>query len=215
MWDAEDALSLGDTANALVAEKAALAGLKRAQTSIRYIPPIAAKHSPVDQKRRYQGELTEIKSRLERYTQRGETKDDLAIREALGDMYMALRYLSEEFDLPQKGRSVGLAHALEKIKSAGDRLVNSSSQHSALVAESAGQLRIVESELLRIDPALDSTMFSERLTRLMALSRQATSKLFAVIDSRITAPGGTGTGLLNNENSRTAEYFRLLNSVGR
>jgi hypothetical protein len=215
MWDAEDALSIGDTSNALVAEKAALAGLKRAQTSVRYIPPIAAKHSPVDQKRRYQGELTEIKSRLERYTQRGETKNALAIREALGDMYLALRYLSDEFDLPQKGRSVGLMHAQEKIKSAGDRLVNSSSQHSALVAESAGQLRIVETELSRIDPKLDSAIFSERLTKLMALMRQATSTLFAVVDSRTTASGGTGLGLLKNENSRTAEYFRLLNSGDR
>ncbi|MDX6710652.1 MAG: hypothetical protein QOH96_1668, partial [Blastocatellia bacterium] len=215
MWDAEDALSIGDSTNALVAEKAALAGLKRAQTSVRYIPPIAAKHSPVDQKRRYQGELTEIKSRLERYTQRGETKDALAIREALGDMYSALRDLSEGFDLPQKGRSDGLTHAQEKIKSAADRLVNSSSQHSALVAESAGQLRIVEIELSRIDAKLDSAIFSERLIKLMALMRQATSTLFAVVDSRTTAPGGTGLGLLTIENSRTSEYFRLLNSGGR
>jgi hypothetical protein len=101
--------------------------------------------------------------------------------------------------------------AQEQTRIATDLLVKISGPHSGLIAESAGQIRLVESELSRIETGGDSAVFAERLVKPLALLVQAASGLFAIADSAIATTGGeTGIGSPRTENV-VSEYFRRLN----
>ncbi|MDQ3820227.1 MAG: hypothetical protein M3362_21455, partial [Acidobacteriota bacterium] len=104
MWDAEDALTNAETAQALKHEQEALAHLKRAQTAVRYIPPILPQSKPIDLKRRYAGELAEIKTRLERLASRTGSKESAPLRAALSDTYAALADLQSALNAPASAR---------------------------------------------------------------------------------------------------------------
>jgi hypothetical protein len=211
MWDAEDALSIGDTPKALTSEREALARLKRAQNLVRYIPPIAATHRPVDLKRRYQGELTEIKTRIEKMARRPESKEAVAISEALRESYAAISVLNGLMGGPASERNSGVLRAQEQTRSASALLVKISGPHSGMIAESAGQIRLVESELSRIETVGGSDVFAERLAKPLALLVQAASGLFAIADSPVATAGAeTGPGNVRRENV-VSEYFRRLN----
>jgi hypothetical protein len=208
MWDAEDALSTGDTPKALTFEREALARLKRAQNLVRYIPPIAATHRPVDLKRRYQGELTEIKTRIEKMARRPESKEAVAISEALRETYAAISVLNGLMGVPASARYSGVLRAQEQTRWASALLVKISGPHSGMIAESAGQIRLVESELSRIETAGGSDVFAERLAKPLALLVQAASGLFAIADSPVATAGGESNVGVENV---VSEYFRRLN----
>jgi hypothetical protein len=210
MWDAEDALSLSDTAKALVHEREALMRLKRAQLSARYVPPIVAQSKPIDLKRRYAGELAEIKTRLEKLSRRAASKEAGALRAALADAYAALSDLQGTLDVPVTARASATARARERARSAADRLAAIGGDHAATVAEATGQLRIVETELGRMETGGGTEEYAARLGKPLALLTQAASNLFAIADLTTRANSGDANLSLPADERRAARYFRRL-----
>jgi hypothetical protein len=214
MWDAEDALTNADTAQALKYEREALVRLKRAQASVRYIPPILPRSKPIDLKRRYAGELEEIRTRLEKLSRRQETKESGPVRAALADAYAALGDLQETLGVPVNARPGAVGRARERARQAADRLVAvESGDHAATIAEAAGQLRVVEVELARTETGGTSDEFAARISKPLALLAQAASNLFAIAESRTRAVGGDANTLLPTDDARAADYFRRLNGA--
>jgi hypothetical protein len=216
MWDAEGALVNADTAAALVHERAALAHLKRAQAAVRYVPPVVARTAPVDLKRRYAGELAEIKTRLERLARTGNgAKDLVPVREALADVYAALRELHAALDAPADASREAFARAGARARRAADRLAPASGGAVALIAATIGHLRAVETELGRAETGDQAGFAAERATKLLQQLTQAASTLFAIAGTRTRATR-TDAGLrLPADDARAAEYFRRLANGGR
>jgi hypothetical protein len=211
MWDAEDALSLGDTLKALVHEREALSRLKRAQVAVRYIPPIVARSKPVDLKRRYAGELAEIKTRLEKLARRPQAKEAAPLRAALADVYAALGELQGTLDAPAGARGSATQRARERSVRAADILVRVGGDHAATIAEATGQLRIVETELARLETSGTTEEFAARVSKPLALLTQAAANLFAIADSSTRATSSDDAGaLLPADDTRATEYFRRL-----
>lgn len=211
MWDAEDALSLSDTAKALVFEREALTRLKRAQLAVRYVPPVFARSKPIDLKRRYAGELNEIKTRLEKLSRRAESKETAALRGALADAYAALNDLQATLDVPVTARSSAVSRALERARQAADKLATAGGDHAATIAEATGQLRIVETELSNLDIGGTSDEYAARVSKSLSLLTQAAGHLFTIAEASTTASGGEANTLLPADDSRAAEYFQRLN----
>ena len=211
MWDAEDALSLGDTAKALVFEREALTRLKRAQVAVRYIPPVAAISKPVDLKRRYAGELNEIKTRLERLSRPAESKENSALRSALAESYAALAELQSTLDVPVTARASAIARARERTQQSADNLTAAGGEHASTIAEALGQLRIVYAELARVDAGGTAEVYATRISKSMSLLTQAASNLFAIAEARTRATSGDASTILPADDRRTSDYFRRLN----
>lgn len=210
MWDAEDALSLSDTAKALVYEREALMRLKRAQLATRYVPPIVAQSKPIDLKRRYAGELAEIKTRLEKLGRRAASKETGLVRAALADAYAALGDLQGTLDVPTTARASATARARERARQAADRLSAVGGDHAATIAEATGQLRIVETELGRMETGGTAEEYAVRISKPLALLTQAASNLFAIADQTTRAASGDAGASLPADDERAARYFRRL-----
>lgn len=210
MWDAEEALSLTDTSKALTHEREALARLKRAQSAVRYVPPVVARSKPIDLKRRYAGELNEIKTRLEKLSRRAASKESQSLRSALGEAYAALGDLQGTLDVPVTARASALGRARERARRAADELSAVGGEHAATVAEATGQLRIVETELSRLEMGGTSEEYAARLGKPLSLLTQAAANLFAIAEATTRATTGETNTLLPADDARAAEYFRLL-----
>ncbi|MEO8433434.1 MAG: hypothetical protein ABI596_00945 [Pyrinomonadaceae bacterium] len=213
MWDAEDQLVNADTIKALQYEREALALLKRAQSAVRYVPRVVAQNKPLDLKRRYAGELDEIKTRLERLARRLESKEAGSIRSALTDSYGALRDLQSTLSRPAGARVTRIAGAAKQTSRAAQSLLASSGgDHAPTIAQAAGQLRVVESELLRLEqePTLPQTEFEQRLAKPLALLARSISELFAIAEQNSSAASGTDPSLMPAYSGRAADYFRRL-----
>jgi hypothetical protein len=175
------------------------------------VPPVVAQSKPLDLKRRYAGELTEIKTRLEKLSRRPEAKESAPLRAALADVYAALNDLQEMLSMSANARPDAISRAHEKAKQAADVLMSvQSSDHAATIAEAAGQLRVVESELARLDAGGTNDEFAARLSKPLALLTEAASNLFAIAESRTRANGTDANQLLPTDDTRAAEYFRRL-----
>jgi hypothetical protein len=212
MWDAEDALANTDTAQALKYERDALVRLKRAQGATRYVPPIVAQSQPVDLKRRYAGELEEIKTRLEKLARRPQSPASQTVRAALAELYAALDDLQETLGGASANIRVGaIGRAREGARAAADRLVaEAGGNHAATIAEAAGQLRVVEMELARMEAGGTSDEYATRLAKPLALLTQAASNLFAIAESSTRALSNDANQLLPVDDARAADYFRRL-----
>jgi hypothetical protein len=214
MWDAEDALSVADTAQALIHEREALTRLKRAQSAVRYIPPILARSKPVDLKRRYAGELADIKTRLEKLARRPQSKESAALRVALQNAYAALGDLQSTLNPQASARGSAVTRARERAQQAADALVTTGGDHAATIAEATGQLRIVETELARLEIGGTMEEYAARLSKPLALLTQAAANLFAIADSSTRASNVDAGALLPSDDARAAEYFRRLGGSG-
>jgi hypothetical protein len=212
MWDAEEALVNADTALALKHEREALVRLKRAQSAVRYVPPIVAQSKPIDLKRRYAGELAEIKIRLERLARRGNSRAESApVRAALAEAYAALNDLQETLNVSASVRMSAVGRARERARRAADNLLSvRAGNHAATIAEAAGQFRIVEMELARVEVGGTADEYAARISKPLALLAQASSNLFAIAESSTRAVGGDANNLLPTNDARAAEYFRRL-----
>jgi hypothetical protein len=210
MWDAEDALTIADTTKALTHEREALALLKRAQTAVRYIPPIVAQSKPVDLKRRYAGELEEIRTRLEKLARQPESKETARLRAALAGAYAALGDLQATLNAPAGARASATTRARERSRQAADSLVSVGGDHAATVAEAMGQLRIVETELARLETNGTAEEYAARLSRPLALLTQAAANLFALAERKTRSKSNDAGALLPADEGRAADYFRRL-----
>ncbi len=215
MWDAEGALSTADTAKALTYEHEALTCLKRAQTAVRYVPPIAARSKPIDLKRRYAGELTEIKTQLEKLGRRPESKEAAPVRAALADAYASLGDLQRVLGAPANARASAVVRARDRARRAADRLVSTpGGDHAAMIAEAAGQLRIVEMELGRAETVGTGEEFAARMAKPLVLLARTAADLFAIADRSTRATGGDVSSSLPTNDARAADYFRRLAGHG-
>jgi hypothetical protein len=212
MWDAEEALINADTALALKHEREALVRLKRAQSAVRYVPPIVAQSKPIDLKRRYAGELAEIRTRLERLARRGNARAESApVRAALSDAYAALNDLQETLNVSASVRQSAVGRARDRARRAADNLLSvRAGDHAATIAEAAGQFRVVEMELARVEVGGSADEYAARISKPLALLAQASSNLFAIAESSTRAVGGDANNLLPTNDARAAEYFRRL-----
>jgi hypothetical protein len=212
MWDAEDALVNADTTQALKFEREALVRLKRAQGAIRYVPPIVAQSKPVDLKRRYAGELEEIKTRLEKLARRPTSPASSSVRAALAEVYTALDDLQEALGgAAASARAGAINRARERARAAADRLVAApGGNHAATIALAAGQLRVVEMELARMESRGSGDEYAMRLSKPLALLTQAASNLFAIAESSTRGLSNDANQLLPTDDARAAEYFRRL-----
>ncbi len=212
MWDAEDALVNADTTQALKFEREALVRLKRAQGATRYVPPIVAQSKPVDLKRRYAGELEEIKTRLEKLARRPTSPAALTVRAALAELYAALDDLQETLGgAAASVRAGAINRARERARTAADRLVAApGGNHAATIAEAAGQLRVVEMELARMESGGSGDEYATRVSKPLALLTQAASNLFAIAESSTRGLSNDASQLLPTDDARAAEYFRRL-----
>lgn len=218
MWDAEDQLVNADTIKALGYEREALARLKRAQSAVRYVPRVVAQDKPLDLKRRYAGELEEIKTRLERLGRRVESKEAGSIRSALADSYGALRNLQGTLSAAAGARATHVSEAAKQTSRAAQSLLGGASgDHAPTIAQAAGQLRVIESELLRLEQetALPASEFEPRLAKPLALLAQSISELFAIAEQNTSAASGSDQSLRPASSRRAAEYFRRLASQAR
>jgi hypothetical protein len=211
MWDAEDALSQGDTTKALGFEREALTRLKRAQLAVRYVPPVVARSKPIDLKRRYAGELNEIKTRLEKLSRPSESKDKTALRAALADTYAGLSDVHRTLDVPATARSGAIARARERAQQAANNLAAVGGDHASTIAQAMGQLRIVETELSQIDVNGTGDVYASRVNKVMSLLTQAAANLFAIAEARTRANGVETDAVLPADDRRTSDYFRRLN----
>lgn len=213
MWNAEDALSASDTAKALGFERDALTRLKRAQAAVRYVPPVLPRSKLLDLKRRYAGELAEIKTQLEKLARRSAPKEAAPVRAALADAYSALADLQATLGVPVVGRASALARARDKSGAAANRLVSLGGDHAATIAEAAGQLRIVETELRLFETSGASEDFAARLSKPLALLAQAASNLYAIAEQSTHGSSGVDAGanaFVPSDDRRADEYFRRL-----
>ena len=212
MWDAEEALVNADTALALKHEREALVRLKRAQSAVRYVPPIVAQSKPVDLKRRYAGELAEIRTRLEKLARRSNARAESApVRAALAEAYAALNDLQETLNVSASVRLSAVGRARERARRAADSLLSvRAGDHAATIAEAAGQFRVVEMELARVEVGGSADEYAARISKPLALLAQASSNLFAIAESSTRAGGTDASNLLPTNDARAAEYFRRL-----
>jgi len=211
MWNAEDALSASDTTKALMFEREALARLKLAQAAVRYVPPVLPRSKPLDLKRRYAGELAEIRTQLENLARRPATKEAAPVRAALADAFNALAELQSTLGVPTVGRSSAVARARDKSRAAANRLVSLGGDHAATIAEAAGQLRIVETELQHVGTSGTSEDFAARLSKPLTLLAQAASNLYAIAEQSVHGSGDSSAGTLApSDDARANEYFRRL-----
>lgn len=199
MGDAEEALAVPDTVRAMEFMRTALTRLKSAQAAERYIPPINATSRPIDLKRRYSGELADIKTRLESLARRSDVAGAGDLRIALTEAYAALGELSGA-DPQGRGR------AREHIRLAAERLSLVTGEHAVAVGTALAQLRIVERALTGpgatgADP--------ETPFRLLL---QATANLFNLVEARVPSSTGFGPTALPTSGVRSADYFRRLGS---
>jgi hypothetical protein len=185
--------------------------LKRAQAAVRYIPPVAGQGVAVDLKRRYAGELAEIKTRLEKLAPRLASKDSLELRAALADAYAALGDLQLTLNAPVSVRQSAIVRARERARQAANRLVAiGGGDHAATIAEAAGQLRVVETELAALESGGTNVQYAERISKQLALLTQAAANLFALADQSARASTRDATTLLPTDTTRAADYFRRL-----
>ncbi|MFN2454256.1 MAG: hypothetical protein ABR577_08550 [Pyrinomonadaceae bacterium] len=210
MWNAEDALSSRDTTNALIFEREALVRLKRAQAAVRYVPPILPRSKPLDLKRRYAGELAEIKTQLEKLARRPASKETTAVRAALNDAYSALAELQATLGVPAIGRASAVARARDKSSAAANRLVSIGGDHATAIAEVFAKLRIVETELQRTEAGGTSEEFAARIGKPLALLAQAASQLYAIADQSTRGGNSEPFALSPADDERADEYFRRL-----
>lgn len=210
MWDAENALIDTNTAQAIVNMRTALTKLKSAQAAQRYIPPVKAVTQPLDLKRRYAGELADIKTRIESMTLPPEAPGAKPLRAALTEAYAGLSELKNSLTVPAAMRANSLARAREHARVAAEQLSSAAGGNAGGIALALGQLRIVEAELARTNSGGNSAEYVVSVEKPLNLLFQAASNLFGLVSNQVQSGSGDTGPTLAAPGARTADYFRRL-----
>ena len=175
MWDAEGSLYQAETDKALPAENLALQHLKLAQSGLRYFSQTKVATKPVDLKRRYAGELNEIKIRLEKLAAKTATDEEKQLRAILTDMYDLLKAMNNQ------DSKVGLNQQIvEKVDSDSDRLLGIHTQYPSVAAESAAKMKLA---VVGIKKAGDAKSGDSAFDNSRMLLSQAATSLISILDS--------------------------------
>jgi hypothetical protein len=212
MGDAEDALADTNTIKALEFMRTALTRLKTAQAAERYIPPINATSRPIDLKRRYSGELADVKTRLETLVRQPETAGNKDLRAALTEAYAALNELANQPQPAPGNRGAALSRAREHVHLAAEKLSIVTGEHAVAVGTALGQLRVVEGALVSGNSGNSTNDPNAASETSFKLLLQATTNIFALVDTRVRSAVGSPVWASPTRDARSAEYFRLLRS---
>jgi len=212
MWDAERALGIADTADAIPHERRALEFLKKAQRATRYFSRVRVTTKPIDLKRRYAGELAEIRGRLERQTVEGLTPAERAMRAQLGVLVRQVELAATiDADSPSPagaGRAAAIGAAASDVSRI---LLGIETGFDPALVGIAGRLTGVSGEARRLGDALSRGDGARARSSLSALSDAlsgAASQLASLLDTRTPVRGpSAGRGI---DSGRAAGYFRRL-----
>lgn len=217
MWDAERALGIADTAEAIPHERRALEFLKKAQKATRYFSRVRVTTKPIDLKRRYAGELAEIRGRVERMAVAGLSPAERSMREQLAALVRQIEIASTiDTASPSQayveraeaiaGRSAEIARALLELETGFD---------PALVGV-AGRLTGSSGEARRLHDALAAGDTGRARSALTAVTEElagAATQLAALLDSRAAVRGPSAGRTADG--GRAEAYFRRLSERPR
>jgi hypothetical protein len=218
MWDAEGALGIGETADAIPHEKLAIDHLKRAQRAVRYFPRVKVTTKPIDLKRRYAGELADIKSRVERLARRELPPAERAARDGLaalyGEMQAAAALDPDRPDTEASARAEGVG---DRAASVGAGLLRLESGYEPALVSVAARLSAATADARRLADALRDGDAGRARSALGALEdglAWSAGQLAALLDARGATRGGAGA-TAGPGDRRAADYFRRLAGGGR
>lgn len=217
MWDAERALGIADTAEAIPHERRALEFLKKAQKATRYFSRVRVTTKPIDLKRRYAGELAEIRGRVERMAVAGLSPAERSMREQLAALVRQIEIASTiDTASPSQayveraeaiaGRSAEIARALLELETGFD---------PALVGV-AGRLTGSSGEARRLHDALAAGDTGRARSALTAVTEElagAATQLAALLDSKAAVRGPSAGRTADG--GRAEAYFRRLSERPR
>ena len=193
MWDAEGSLNQGETDKALPPENLALKHLKLAQGGLRYFSQAKVSIKPIDLKRRYAGELKDIKIRLEKLSTQKPTEDQKASQAILSDVYFLLKQLTDEARDKPATNNKELNQLVDKVDSDSDKLLGIHLQFQSVAAESAAKMKLATVAIrnnIASDHPTDSSLDNAR-----SLLSQAATALISALDS------DQAKGLISNDNN--------------
>ena len=218
MWDAEGSLGIGETDKAIPSERLALDHLKRAQRAVRYHPRVTVKTKPIDLKRRYAGELAEIRARVERLGRREPAPGEAALREALGRLAAALdRSVRLDPNAADARLAEGAARLATESSETATALLGAETGYQPEVVAVASRLSAVAANARRLAEAAragDAPRARSAWTAVNDELTGAVSRLGALLDARPVARGGGGV-TATGARRRAADYFRNLAGGGR
>lgn len=217
MWDAERSLGIGETDVAIPHERAAIDHLKRAQRAVRYFPRVKVQTKPVDLKRRYAGELADIRSRLERLERQELSPEEAGLRDALATVMALCRDASA---LDPESSAVDRAAALgTRADGESSALLALKTGYEPAVVAVAGRLANASASARRVAVALDSQDTSRARTAVAALNEDlfgAASQLGALLDRRRYVRGVSAEQPASAAaRARSAAYSRRLAGANR
>lgn len=217
MWDAEGSLGIGETAAAIPHEKRALEHLKRAQRAVRYFSRVRVTTKPIDLKRRYAGELADVKNRVERLAKRELAPEEIAMRDVLTELHRELQ-TATVLD-PDRATETTAARATEigeQVAALGASLLRIETGYQPALVAVAARLSSAAADARRLGAALgdgDAARARSALTALDEGMLWSAGQLAALLDARTTARGGLAEAPAGDR--RAAEYFRRLAGGGR
>jgi hypothetical protein len=215
MWDAERALGIGETGEAIPAERRALEFLKKAQRAVRYFPRVAVKTKPIDLARRFSGDLDELEDRVERLAARDMSPEERATRDALATLLASARAsarVSPDAPSPEAARRV--RELGDQVSGVGGRLLGIESGYEPALVAVAARCSAGAAEARRLAAALDARDAGRSRSSYTAMTESlvaAASQLAALLDARPAARGAAaGAAASAGERRRASEYFRRL-----
>lgn len=217
MWDAERALGIADTGEAIPHERRALEFLKKAQRANRYFSRVKVTTKPVDLKRRYAGDLADIRGRVEKLAAEGLTPAERGMRGELAALVRQLE-LAATID-PDAPSAVAAGRADEiavRSSEIARTLLSLETGFDPALVGVAGRLTGVAGEARRLGDALRSGETGRARSAFSAASDEligAASQLATLLDARAAVRGPAGGRSAGG--SRAADYFRRLADVRR
>ena len=212
MWDAERALGIADTAEAIPHERRALEFLKKAQKATRYFSRVRVTTKPIDLKRRYAGELAEIRGRLERITVEGLSPAERAMREQLGALVRQIEIAASiDAEAPTAGGAERAESIAAKSSDVSRALLGLETGFDPALVGVAGRLTGASGEARRLAEALRSADTGRARSALTAVADAlsgSASQLAALLDTRAAVRGPSAGRTADG--GRAADYFRRL-----
>jgi hypothetical protein len=212
MWDAERALGVADTAEAIPHERRALEFLKKAQKATRYFSRVRVTTKPIDLKRRYAGELAEIRGRVERMAVAGLSPAERAMREQLAALVRQIEIASTiDTESPSQVHAERAEAVAVRSAEIARALLGLETGFDPALVEVAGRLTGSSGEARRLHDALVTGETGRARSALTAVTEElagAASQLAALLDSR-AAVRGPSAGR-TSDGGRAEAYFRRL-----
>jgi hypothetical protein len=178
---------------------------------------VKVKTTPVDLKRRYAGDLADIKSRVERLSKRDMPPDERATRTAIAALYEYMRTAAALN--PERPTEEGAARASslgERVAAHASGLLTLETGYQPALVAVASRLSAASAVARRLSDSLrtgDAGRARSALATVEDALVWSAGQLAALLDARAATRGGAGQGVRPGD-QRGADYFRRL-AAGR